>query len=972
MFPVLFLCRVVGFVALVAWAAVPRVASAQVLVRAWLPWNTIETKHFVFHYVDDFGDWTAELASHADAIDSAVARLVGYTPPRRTHVLVHDPYEDPNGSAWPYLDQPLIDVWAAPPSPRDDIGNFRVWGEMLISHEFAHIAHLSRPSRNPFTRRLWQALPVDLGPLTLRTPRWAFEGYATFVEGRVTGSGRPNGAWRAAVLRTWAREGQLPRYEQLDATTGGYEAGSFAYLAGSAFLEWLAREHGDSSLIAVWRRLSARQTRTFDEAFIGVYGEAPATLYQRFAAQVTRLAFEASPASPRVADTGQIVQRLARNTGDPAISPDGRRVALVVRSATLPSRVVVWSTAPEPDTARARRDSLLLMRDPEDVPARSIYPPPKKILESLRSPGGAPYEGPRFLRDGRILLWRNTARGDGSLRPDVYVWDTTSHRVRRITHGASVRDPDPLPEGRSAIATQCLHGWCDVVAVDLGTGAVRIVLRGSPTVSYYRPRVSADGARFVVAANRGDGWGLVIADSSGRGLRWIRDDSVNTYDGDWIDPHTLVAVTERGGVPNVARVELADEHWTHLTNVVGAAVAPVANPADSSIWFLSLYPKGFDLRRRPASAEVAPTPRLATGLEPATPPPPQSTAPFPTNTISSPRPYDISNRQFRWLPAAQYSADGANGGITLVSSDLIARSELLLKAGYGERATWRGATVDFTWRGTWPHLRAQLYGAAQRPSANRAHVAPPNDIDAGLAGIALGIDGAALFDTWQASYRLTATAGGIDELLPLGRGTADGHGFGSLRALAVGEGATAWTQRGDGAALTESMSGSVTGGDTFSHAFSREVASVGIATGGPRLIPLAASAAYGRTDAADQFERFALGGDPSPLVDRALLSQRIAMPVLPTGISIGSSVFTYRVAVPAFTLTPYIWAGSAAGLGQRFASWHRVIGLDWTTAVPHIAVTGTPAARVQLGAGESLDAPLRKRVGAYLSVVLDP
>ena len=116
------------------------------------------------------------------------------------------------------------------------------------------------------------------------------------------------------------------------------------------------------------------------------------------------------------ADTGAIVQRTTWSTGDPAISPDGQRVALVLRSATKPSRVVIWKTAPEPDTGRARRDSLLLKRDPEDVAARSIYPPPKKPLATLRSAGGGPYESPRFLRDGRVLLWRRTARGDGSLR----------------------------------------------------------------------------------------------------------------------------------------------------------------------------------------------------------------------------------------------------------------------------------------------------------------------------------------------------------------------------------------------------------------------------------------------------------------------------------------------------------------------------------------------------------------------------
>ncbi|HVX38506.1 MAG TPA: hypothetical protein VHB25_02950 [Gemmatimonadaceae bacterium] len=958
-----------AFAALAALALLPHPAHAQTLVRPWLTWKTIETRHFVFHYVDDFADWTREVARHADAIDSAVTQLVGYSPPHRTHVLVHDPYENSNGSAWPYLNQPEIDLWATPPSPRDDIGNFRVWGEMLISHEFGHIAHLSRPSRNPFTRHLWQALPVDLGPLALRTPRWAFEGYATFIEGRITGSGRPHGAWRAAFLRAWAYEGQLPRYDQLDAA-GGYGGGEFAYLAGSAFIEWLTQQHGDSSLVAVWRRLSARQNRTFDEAFTGVYGETPATLYGRFLAELTVKSVEAARAATAAADTGAIVQRLAWQTGDPAISADGKRVALVVRSATLPSRVVVWGTAAEPDTGRARRDSILLKRDPEDVPARSIYPSPKKPLETLRSPGGAPYESPRFLRDGRILLWRNTAQGDGSLRPDVYLWDTAAHRVRRITRGASVRDPDPLPDGRSAIATQCLHGWCDVVAVDLRTGATRAILRGDPEVTYYRPRVSPDGSRFVVAVHRGPVWALAVADTGGQTLAIVPSDRESSaYDADWFGPRALVAVSERSGVPNVDRVDLATNTWTAWTSAIGAAVAPVVNPADSSVWFLSLYPRGYDLRRAPPHPASTPI-TLATGLAPALPPPAATTATFGANPVSAPRDYEISDRLFRWLPTAQYGGDGASAGLGLVSSDLIARSEILAKAAFGEPATWRGAALDLTWRGTRPALRAQLFGAAQRASWKRAGVPSSANVDARLIGGEIASDGAALFDTWQARYRVAASVGRVDRQLDaLAIPDADRR---TTRALAVADGAIAWTQRGLGASVTETASGSLTGGHSFDRRFYRAVASLGLATAGPRVLPFAVSAAYGRTDAATPFERFALGGGPSPLVDRVLLTQRLPMPVLPTAISEGSSVFTYRVALPTPTLAPYFWAGSTAPLDARFASWHRVVGLDWSMAVPNIAVAGTPAARAQLGIGESLDAPLRKRVTAYLSLVLDP
>src|SRR4030095_245992 len=94
------------------------------------------------------------------------------------------------------------------------------------------------PTRNPRERRFRRLLPLRIGPLASRTPRWAVEGYATYVEGRLTGSGRPHGAARAAYLRQWALEGKLPTYAQLS-SGGDFAAGSMAYLARSAFPAWV-------------------------------------------------------------------------------------------------------------------------------------------------------------------------------------------------------------------------------------------------------------------------------------------------------------------------------------------------------------------------------------------------------------------------------------------------------------------------------------------------------------------------------------------------------------------------------------------------------------------------------------------------------------------------------------------------------------------------------------------------------------
>jgi dipeptidyl aminopeptidase/acylaminoacyl peptidase len=398
----------------------PHALLAQALVRPWLDWRTTETEHFAFHYPAEYREWTRALAARIEGVRQQVQGVVGSGPSARVQIVVDDPGNASNGFAFTPLDAPTIVFWPTPPDPRSEIGNYRVWQELLATHEYAHVAHLTRPSRNRLQRLLYALSPVPIGPIAAKSPRWVLEGYATYVEGRVTGTGRPNNAWRAAMLRQFALEGRLPSYAGLNAS-GGWDGGSFAYLAGSAYLEWLAKREGDSSVVALWRRMTAVTDRSFDQAFVGIYGDSPAALYGRFSAEVTAEALGLERAMRREGIVnGSLVQRLARTTGDPAVSPDGRFVALTVRRPDAPSELVVWRTAPAPDTARRRRVAEQQRRDPDDVPDRMFYPPPKKAVITLVTTDGAPYETPRWLGDNRhLLVTRRLPQRDGSIRPDL-------------------------------------------------------------------------------------------------------------------------------------------------------------------------------------------------------------------------------------------------------------------------------------------------------------------------------------------------------------------------------------------------------------------------------------------------------------------------------------------------------------------------------------------------------------------------
>jgi hypothetical protein len=955
-----------------ALLAAPRPARTQQLTFPHLEWRTLETPHFVIHYPSAATVWTLDMARRLEAVHQAVASLVGSAPAARVTVVVEDPNGLANGFAIPFLDAPLMVFWPTPPDPGQGIGDNRSWAEILSTHEFAHLAHLTRPSRNPLRRLLATLAPVHLGPIAFKSPRWLTEGYATYIEGKLTGLGRPHSAWRAAVLREWALQGKLPTYGQLSGDPR-FLGGSMAYLVGSAYLEWLVDRSGDSSLVHLWRRMSARRDRSFASAFAGVFGGYPDDLYGRFAAELTGKALavegEARAAlgpNPPDSGAGRVVQRLEWNTGRPAVSADGALLALVLRSRNAPSRVVVWKTAEEPvDSNALRAQARELRLDPEDVPAIPWRPRPKTAVATLYPQGGVPFDEPRFLPDGRrLLVVRFTGRGDGVVRSDLYVWNFETSSLRRVTHGAGIQHPDPAPDGRFAVADRCHEGICDVVRVDLATGRLVRLAAGSPHRVYQSPRYAPDGRRIAVSVHEAGRWRVALlpidADTVGP-IRFVDpDDGANRYDPAFLpDGSSLVLTSDAGGIQNLEVLDLSTGSTRRLTQVTSAALGPEPDPVHGTVYFLHLHPEGFDLNVI-ASGIVRPAPATAApALAPAAPIPPERTDTFATTPLPRPRSYGIGPRQFLFLPAASVGAEGKSVGVMLSTTDPVGRFTGVAQGLYGDRGTWRGGALGFAWRGMRPELAAQVFSTEDEPSEQHGGVAVSPALDVRYRG---GTLAATLIDdrlTNVHRVRLGVSAGTLDGP------QRDRH----ARLVGFLEYSGAIRQSPHGWTLVEQVGLHGSTGRTAGATWSRAIVSAALVVGQPRFA-IAAEGAYGVIDlASDPFEQFTLGGTPPPLFDAALLAQRFAMPALPVGVAAGRHAAAYRLTLPGAGLRPYFWSGSA---GETLRTWHHVVGLEWAYETDGIWLVRVPGVRVQAGVGYSLSEPFRHETRGYVTLAYRP
>jgi hypothetical protein len=660
-------------------------------------WRTIITPHFRVHYPAAYEAWAARAASRLESVRTAVVAEVGFAPETVTDVLIENPIASANGATISLLDTPRIVLYAEPPEPETEIGEYSNWIDLLTVHETAHLVHLLRPSRNPLDRALAHLLPLN--PITLHAPRWVLEGYATLIEGRITGSGRPSGAMRAAVLRTWAMNGQLPTYAQLNSDRR-FLGMSMAYLAGSAFLEWLVETHGPDSLQHLWSRMTARQRRSFDTAFAGVFGDTPQRLYGRFSAELSENALTVARAGGWT--EGELWQETSRASGDPAISPDGKALAMVLRNAKGEATLVVFSTGiNEEEEKTEKRIAEMLRRDPQDVAPIRTKPLPRKPLHSFKPSDGGDIENPRWARDGTAIIYTHKQPDrDGFLHHDLFRWNPASGQTERLTHLADVKDADPI-DATHAIAVRSRFGASQIVIVDLTTGAITPRTEPSLDVAYAHPRAAADG-RLAWAEHANGEWRVAI---DGKPL------PVNgAFASEWGANGALFAAVAGRGFIDIARID--ESATSFVTRSAGMALSP-APSIDGSLYFMSLDPDGFVVRRIADPTRLpSSTVTFDRSLVPALPPPPATPVALHDDPVT-PRPYRLGRQEWSTTFGGQYTPFGRTTEFGLRLGDVVGRLDTLILGAISTRNLPRGLAIASVFRGLPVDLGAHAFNTRE-------------------------------------------------------------------------------------------------------------------------------------------------------------------------------------------------------------------------------------------------------------------
>jgi Tol biopolymer transport system component len=555
-------------------------ANAASLFDPALRFRQLPTEHFVIYFHQGEEGLARRLAAIAEDSWRALRPPLGVVPPPLTHVVLADQTELWNGYATPLPRDTIVlyAVW-----PRGSDLAFDDWLRIAFTHEFTHIVHLDRSEgwarglRAVFGRTRY-------GFPNLFLPAWQIEGLATYEESAITGKGRLHAGDFRGIVAEAAAAGRL---EPLDRVNGGLtdwpdDVGIYAY--GLGFHAYLVERFGADTLATLAASTARSLPFTGSRAFQRVYGQSLGALWREY--QISEVEH-----TVRVRiDTGltRLTHRgfsVSAPRFDPFVCP------------TCPAEIVYSAS------------------DAHGFPG----------LYRVGAGGGAPrrltnrYLGSTTGVAREALYFDQLQRHRNiGLYGDLYAFVRATGRVRPLTSGARLLDPDVSPDGGTIVCVQDHPDRRDLVLVRLTASAKATAVKKRDTTyeaasitpllseadtHFNAPRWSPDGRRIAVERHRiGSLPDVIVVDVATRAVDVVASDAnARIVSPAWRPDGTAIvaAVATHDETFNLHEFAIDGSRRRQLTHTSGGATWPDVSPDGKMLVFVGYTPDGYDVFSMP-------------------------------------------------------------------------------------------------------------------------------------------------------------------------------------------------------------------------------------------------------------------------------------------------------------------------------------------------------------------------------------
>ena len=501
-----------------------------------LKWKTFETEHFqiIFHSgIEIIAD---QVALIAEQIYHPITEDFGVEPPVKTAIIVTDYLDYSNGLATP-LGHYIV-LWTQSDS-KYTTGDL-AWLPSLVAHEFTHIVNFWAFRAFP---GFWREL-IALGFV----PTWFLEGMAQYQAEKWC-------SHREMLLRVVNYHQKILPYKKLTGFIGADPIDArLVYEQGHSLLRYIAHRFGEQKIKEIidnFRKFPI----SFNLALKRAIGLSETELFVQWRQYIdSHYQAEYENRLP-VSNSGEVIA-----TPLPAIfgsrwSPNGNQIAIV---------------------GIEDFDSFV----------RNLY-----ILD-LRSDRFEKIAGPfvnscvSWSQDGKLIVFsQKHYAASGAAVNDLFLFNTDTQRIERLTTDARANDPDFSPDGDCIVYTVHQGSGSNLAILDLQTRETTIITDFPHWTEVFSPRWSPDSRMIAFSLYDHQGnrdIGLVDSDGSNF-IRFIDGAEDQRYPAWSHDGKQLAFIAYRNGVPNLFIKNLNSGVIAQQTDTPGGVFLPDFNPDGSSI-----------------------------------------------------------------------------------------------------------------------------------------------------------------------------------------------------------------------------------------------------------------------------------------------------------------------------------------------------------------------------------------------------
>jgi hypothetical protein len=635
------------------------ISGSALAVDPTLHWQTITTDHFEIHYAAGNESLASKAAAVAERVHNKLAPRLNWQPAEKTHLVLSDETDQPNGYAMPFPFSRSV-LFVAPPDTTNTLEDFGDWLELLIKHEYTHILHLDKAGGGPSELRKLFGRHFLLFP-NMFQPGWLTEGLATHYEtNSAQGIGRGQSSLFAMMMRLEVAQGIKP-VSQVNLPIRSWPMGTAHYLYGVYFYEFLSEQYGEvaiNALIANYSNniipfmINTNTEQLFNKDISQLWDEFDIWLQNKFLAQISQLESQGVVSGERITQDGYF-------TSEINISPAG--TIYYVRHGAF--------------------DHAMLMMIDQQGKHHALAEVHNRARIDINN-------------NNDVLITQPEVCHEYNLYYDLYILKSGSTTLQRITHCARYRSASWLSD-HSVVAVHIEKSISSLHKLNIDSNQAETLWTGDSTTVIGQPDISNDGKTLAASVFRqGHGWNIELLNLADMAWRKITDDQVIDMHPRFLaDDAALLFSSERNNVYNIYRYDLNTGRISALTHELSGAFQPAQHDDTTALYYTGYNADGNDIYKLEQPTALTDEPLVTVPTTSNVP----DTASYPAYPATDYSAWPSLTPRW-WQPILLLTEDQTEFGFSTAGNDALGIHNYTLNLAWDATNNWATGSLAYAWR----------------------------------------------------------------------------------------------------------------------------------------------------------------------------------------------------------------------------------------------------------------------------------